>query len=177
LYLIQNTGDCLLQGCAALHTHKVQCILKTLTCVTEEDQVCVRVNMRFCMHMYIHTSIGKCMKFKIFCSHLFGIFYILLYGGKKGFEEQLWVCYSWLLPNGTIFMKVYPKITTLGGYSLIICSNIAYKNYHFQCFFNIWVPTNIVIQNSTKLNLQNNINNSVKVTIKKGKKKKLAQKQ
>jgi len=45
-------------------------------------------------------------------------------------------------------MKVYPKITSLGGYSLIICSNIAHKKYHLQCCLNIWVPTNIVIQNS-----------------------------
>jgi len=45
-------------------------------------------------------------------------------------------------------MKVYLKITSLGGYSLIICSNIAHKNYHLQYCLNIWVLTNIVIQNS-----------------------------
>ena len=44
-------------------------------------------------------------------------------------------------------MKVYPKITSLGGYSLIIHSNIAYKKYHHQCCLNIWVLTNIAIQN------------------------------
>jgi hypothetical protein len=151
LYLIQNTGE---QGQTLLHKaalfyisiqcnvywkllcvwhNKVKCecvLVCVCACARACACVCVCVSMRFCMHMYIHTSIGKCMKFKIFFSHWFRVFYNPSLWKQKGLLRAIMGMLPLTSSKWNNFHKVYPKITSLGGYSLIIHSNIAHKKYH-----------------------------------------------